>query len=167
MEPETIAKINSYPEMSEEEAKLLFIRKSATEAYEKGEIKEATKFILTTIVEIATVSNMSKEDIAQHIGNLEKARSFLASFTQGLQIGYVTEIEPKIKARNEKKRADAVLAKAGISKSDKRVNEIIEMARKFASQSDETKVQKNIVTKIKCEKCNKEVFSLKFHTCLN
>lgn len=165
MEPQTLEQIKSWPQMTEEEAKLLFIRQSAQEAYAKGEIKEATKDVLKSIVEISTVNSMTKEEIGLHIGNLEKARSFLAAFTQGLQQAFAKEEEPKFKAKREKEKQDKVLAKLTSSK-DKKVNELIEMARKLATDpSLEKKETKPPVSKVTCPKCNKETFSLKFHKC--
>ena len=168
MEPETVAKIKSYPEMSEYEAKLLFIRKSATEAYEKGEIQEATKTILRTIVEVAMVSNMSREDIGFHIGNLERARSFLAAFTQGLQIGLATEIEPKIKARREKEKAERAARK--LASGDDKIASLIALAQGLAkNETLETRKRTvetvSTVAKVKCPSCQRETLSLKFHKC--
>jgi hypothetical protein len=165
MEPQTLETIKSWPDMTEEEAKLLFIRKSAQEAFEKGEIIESTKGILKEIVELTIVSNMTKEQIGLHIGNLEKARSFLAAFTQGLQIGYAKEAEPIFKAKAEKKRLEKLAEKLGISSKDKKVNALIEMARNLASDHIEEPKAKPTLTKQVCEKCNKEVYSLKYHTC--
>lgn len=164
MTPETLEIIKNYPEMTEEEAKLLFIRKSAQEAYEKGEIEEATKGILRTIVEVTFVNNMTKEEIGAHIGNLERAKSFLAAFTQGLQIGYAKEAEPIFKAKAEKRRQEKLAEKLTSSK-DKKVNELIEMARRLSMGEDASQKPKVVAAKVKCEKCNKEVFSLKFHKC--
>lgn len=151
--------------INEHEAKLLFIRQSAQEAFEKGQILEATKTILKTIVEVSLVSNMTKEEIALHIGKLEEARQYLAAFTQGLQIGYAKEAEPIFKARAEKRRQEKLAAKLTSSK-DKKVNELIEMARNLASNpAGELVKPASTVTKQTCPKCNKEVFSLKYHTC--
>lgn len=156
--------IKNYPEMTEEEAKLLFIRKSAQEAFEKGEIEEATKGILKVMVEVTFVGNMTKEEIAQHIGNLERAKSYLAAFTQGLQIGYAREQEPIFKARAEKRRQEKLAEKLTSSK-DRKVNELIEMARKLSLGEDASQTPKVKANKVKCEKCGNEVFSLKFHKC--
>ena len=84
MTPETEKLIAEFPELSEEAAKLIFIRQSAQEAYSNNTMKEATGNILKEVVEISTISDMTKEYVAMHIGNLEKARSFLAAFTQGI-----------------------------------------------------------------------------------
>lgn len=149
-------------EIGEEEAKLLFIRKSAQEAYEKGEVVESTKAILKTIVEISLVSNMTKEEIGLHIGNLEKARMFLAAFTQGLQIGYAKEAEPIFKAKREKERLERIVNK--ISGKDKKVNDLIELARSLASKESTGSIIGK-ASKTTCPKCNKEVFSLEYHTC--
>lgn len=151
-------------QMSEHEAKLLFIRKSAQEAFEKGEILEATRTILKTIVEVSLVSNMTKEEIGVHIGKLEQARSYLAAFTQGLQIGYAKEQEPIFRAKREKERRERLASKL-VSSKDKKVNELIEMARNLASNPTGEITPKPVLTKQVCEKCNKEVFSLKYHTC--
>lgn len=154
---------NNHPEMSEEESKLLFIRKSAQEAYEKNEVLEATKGILKTIVEVSIVSTMSKDEIGLHIARLEKARAFLAAFTQGIQIGYAKEAEPIFKAKREKEKQEKLANKLAGSK-DKKVNDLIELARKLAS-GEVTEKPKVIVQKQVCDKCKKEVFSLKFHNC--
>lgn len=155
---------NNYPEMTEEEAKLIFIRKSAQEAFEKGEIEEATKGILKVIVEITFVSNMTKEEIGSHIGNLEKAKAFLAAFTQGLQIGYAKEAEPIFKAKREREKQQKLAEKLTSSK-DKKVNELIEMARRLSLGEDSSQKPKVVASKVKCEKCGNEVYSLKFHKC--
>lgn len=162
MEPETQKLIASWPDMTEEQAKLLFIRQSATKAFENGNILEATKEILAEIVKVSTVSNMTKAEIAVHIGNLEKARTFLAAFTQGLMIGQANEEEPRIKEKHKKEQREKVLAKVK-SNTDKRVNELIEMARNASIASAAKPKAK--VEKQTCPTCGESVFSLKFHTC--
>jgi len=167
MEPKTLEIIASYSNMTEEEAKLLFIRKSATEAYANNEIAQATKTILVSICEISIVASMSKEEISSHIANLEKARSFLAAFTQGLVTAYQSELEPIFKAKHEKEKREK-LANKTTSNKDKKVNELIEKARQLALNPLTGKLEnpnKKVITKVTCEKCNKEVFSLKFHKC--
>lgn len=98
---------NEHPELSKEAVKLLFIRKSAAEAYASGEIKEATKGMLIEIAEIITASSMSKEDLGVHIGNLDKARSFLAAYTQGLKMAQGDELEPIFREKREKEAKKA------------------------------------------------------------
>lgn len=164
MEPTTLDMIKSWPNMTEEEAKLIFIRKSATEAYANGEIESATKDILKTVVELIVVNSMSKDLIAEHIGNLEIARSFLAAFTQGLMTGVASEAEPIFKAKHEKERKEKLAAKI-VSAKDKKVNELIEKARELAMNPTLASSKKSTITKQICEKCKREVFSLKFHKC--
>lgn len=168
MTPETIAEIKSWPNMSEEEAKLLFIRRSATEAFEKNEIESSTKSILVSIVEISTVSSMTREEIGMHIANLEKARSFLAAFTQGLMIGYANAEEPKIKAKKAKEQREKLLSKVSSTPTskDKKVNDLIEMARSLSLSGNlETNTVKEAISRIECPTCHKQVLSLKFHKC--
>ena len=170
MEPTLVATIKSWPTMTEEEAKLLFIRKSASEAYAKGEIQEATKDILKLIVEVSIVNSMTKEEVGLHIKNLETARAFLASFTQGIQQGYANEVEPIFKAKREKEKKERVLAKTSGNSSDKKVNDLIKLAQSLAidsSSGELVNTSKPIitVTKVKCDKCMKETFSLKYHKC--
>lgn len=160
MEPELEKLISEYPDLSEQEAKLIFIRQSAQEAFEKGEIKEATDGFFVEVKEVLDCSNMSKEDISMHIGNLEKVRDFLAAFTQGMSQGYAAEEEPKIKARRAKREQDKKKKQATSSK-DKRVNDLIQMA--IDGVKEPKKVSK--VQKVKCDKCQSEVFSLKYHNC--
>lgn len=170
MEPQTRELIASWPNMSEEEAKLLFIRKSAQEAYEQNNIKEATKSILKEIVVTSTVNSMSREEIGLHIANLEKARSFLAAFTQGLMIGLSTELEPIFKAKRIKEAREKTIAKSSgsLSAKDKRINDLVEMARNLSLASNESAKEAKPIketTKVVCPTCGNETFSLKFHKC--
>lgn len=169
MEPETEKLIAEYPELSVEEAKLLFIRKSGQEAYCEDKIAEGTKSILKEIIELSTVASMSKDEIAQHIGNLEKARSFLAAFTQGLSKAHADEVEPKIKAKRAREKAAKAVSKSKKPKADAMfaalmaAEEDIEVMTNL--DKDPSNAGKKIVSKIKCPKCQKEVFTLKFHKC--
>lgn len=159
--------IASYPELSEEEAKLIFIRQSAQEAYEKGEIKESTDTFFIEVIQIATAASMSRDDIGQHIGNLEKIRDYLAAFTQGLGKGLEKDVEPKIKARQAKEAAEKRKGKSKKEQKENKVNDLIAMAVQAAKSGDPLSTPKKTtkLAKTKCEKCNKEVFSLKFHKC--
>lgn len=168
MEPETQKLISQWPDLSPEQAKLIFVRQSAQEAFEKGEIKEATEKILEEIKEISTVSNMSREDIGSHIGNLETARNILAAFTQGLMKGHASDVEPKIKAKRAKERKEKLAQK--LASKDSKVNSLVQLAMNAASKTKEEdensmEVVSKKVEKVKCEKCGKEVYSLKFHKC--
>lgn len=173
MEPQTRELIASWPNMSEEEAKLLFIRKSAQEAYEQGNIAEATKEILKEIVVTSTVNSMTREEIGLHIANLEKARSFLAAFTQGLMIGLSTELEPIFKAKRIKEAREKAIAKSSNSAStkDKRVNDLVELARNLSEvnlveKSEETtKPNPKRLVKSTCDKCNESVWFIDKHVC--
>ncbi len=151
--------------MTEEEAKLLFIRKSAQEAYEKGDIEESTKGIFKEIVKEVFVGSMTKEEIGMHISRLEKARTFLAAFTQGLQIGYAKEAEPLFKAKREKERRERLDSK--LTTKDKKVNDLIALARDLAEKKVEEKVNTNTssVKKEICPNCKEETFSLEYHNC--
>ncbi len=153
--------------MTDDEAKLLFIRQSAAEAFAKGEIEESTKGILKEIVILCTVASMQKETIGDHIGNLEKARSYLAAHTQGLMTGVEKEALPLFKAKREKERLNKIASKLESAK-DKKVNDLISLARDLASKglvNEEVKVKTPIASKAVCPKCKKEVFSIKFHKC--
>lgn len=152
--------------MTEESAKLIFIRQSATEAYAKGEIENATTNLIREIVPIMTVASMSKEETGSHIYNLEKARAYLAAFTQGVVIGYQTELTPIFKERERKRREEKLKEKITNAK-DKKVNDLISLARDLASKGSIVNPPPviNTVTKITCPKCSKETFSLKFHKC--
>ena len=168
MEPETEKIIAQYPELSEYQAKLIFIRKSAQEAYSKGEIEYATKGILVEIVKEATISTMTKESINEHIKHLEKARAFLVAFTQGLLSGHEEEILPELKAKHEREKRERLASRLEGSTKDKKANDLIAKAiaattkdgELRASSTEESKIQK-----VTCEKCKKEVYSLKFHKC--
>lgn len=160
MEPETEKLIASYPELTTEEAKLVFIRKSAKEAYEKGEIEKATEDFFIEINKIATCASMSKEEIGTHLGNLEKVRDYLAAFTQGLAKGHAEEVEPKIKAKREREKKQK-----SVKTKDKKVNALIQMAINASDGIKATPKANTKVSKVTCEKCGKEVYSLKFHKC--
>lgn len=159
---------NHHPEISELEAKLLFIRKSAQEAYEKGEIVEETKTICKSIVELLVVTNMTKEQVGDHIGRLEKARAFLAAHTQGIQIAYAKEAEPILKAKKEREKQEKIVKKV-LSTGNKQVNDLIELAKKLASNEATSKVEvenKKVVQKVECSTCKQLVYSIKFHKCI-
>lgn len=159
---------NHHPEISELEAKLLFIRKSAQEAYEKGEIVGETKTVLKSIVEILVVDNMTKEQVGLHIGNLEKARAFLAAHTQGIQIAYAKEAEPILRAKREREKAEKIIKKT-LSGGSKQVNDLIELAKKLASGESVGKVvtetKSNVIAKVECPNCHQLTYSIKFHKC--
>ena len=162
MEPETQKLINEWPDLSPEQAKLIFVRQSAQEAYEQGKIQEATNSILKEVTEIATCASMDINQIAEHIGNLEKVRNYLAAFTQGLMKAHASKVEPEIKAKRAKERREKLAQK--VASKDSKVNSLIQMAISGAITTNE-EPKKNVVTKTKCESCGLEVYSLKFHKC--
>jgi len=167
LEPKTKELIAQYPELSVEEAKLIFIRQSAQEAYINNQIETATKDILKEIIEIATVASMSKEEIGQHIGNLEKVRGYLAAFTQGLMRAHCDEEEPKIRAKRAKEEKEKKAAKSNDLQSKLAglgISMDSLMAGKKVENSTQPETQKTI-NKVKCEHCGSEVYSLKFHKC--
>jgi hypothetical protein len=167
MEPTSRQIIESWPETTEESAKLIFIRQSATEAYANGQIEAATKEFVKEIVPILVVASMSKEQIGIHIANLERARAFLAAFTQGLVIGHETEMLPIFKEK-ARKRAEEKRQEKLVGKQTTKVNDLISLARDLASKGLETSNQvaiKTIATKVECPTCKKLVYSLKFHKC--
>jgi len=168
MEPELEELIASFPEVSEESAKLIFIRKSAQRAYEEGEIKQETFKFFKEIVTIATTSNMSKEDISSHIGNLETIRDYLAAFTQGMTKGYVSDEAAKIK---ERKKKEAVKKKKSKKKeTGSSVEDLIALAMSGSLKMESKKApptdsKPESDGKQECEKCHTRVYSLKYHTC--
>lgn len=168
MEPELQNQVKEWKSaMSEEEAKLLFIRQSASEAYDTDKVVEATKGILKTIVELTIVSTMTKEEIGLHIGRLETARSYLAAFTQGIQIAHAKDIEPKIKAKREKERLAKLSESIKTSGKEKKINEIIELAKRLAEGPMNTAASSaNTKSKVHCNKCNQDVWDLEFHNCI-
>lgn len=123
MEPELKDQIKSWEKaLSPDVAKRLFIRNSAIEAYKSGEIASATENATKEIIDLM-VSHMTKDQIAQHIGNLEKARALLGSLTQGFQVAYAEEKEPEFKAARDKREKEAK-AKSSTPKS-KRPEDIV------------------------------------------
>lgn len=169
MTPEMEKLIASFPDMTEEQAKLVFIRKSAQEAYEKGEIKEATAGILKEIVLLGTVASMTREEVGTHIANLEKVRTFLAAFTQGLMKAHADKLEPEFKEKRRKQKLEEISNKVAARSSDSKVNALIQMAVNAAKEGKiltKGKVEEeSTLPKVKCEKCQKDVYSLKFHKC--
>jgi len=106
LEPELKDQIKSWEKaLSPDVAKRLFIRNSAIEAYKSGEIATATENATKEIIDLM-VSHMTKDQIAQHIGNLEKARALLGSLTQGFQVAYAEEKEPEFKAKRDKEEKE-------------------------------------------------------------
>jgi len=156
MTPELERLIATFPDLTEEQAKLIFVRKSAQEAFEKGELEESTSGMLKEVVTIITCSNM--HNIEEFIGNLEKARNYLASYTQGVMSAHASDIEPKIKAKREKERLQKQ-----VKTKDKKVNDLIQMAINAATIPDTKVVSSN--KKIHCSKCDKDVYSLNYHNC--
>lgn len=107
MEPELKDKIKIWENtLSPDVAKRLFIRSSAIEAYKSGNISTATENATKEIIDLM-VSHMTKDQIAQHIGNLEKARAILGSLTQGFQVAFAEEKEPEFKAKRDKEAKEA------------------------------------------------------------
>jgi hypothetical protein len=173
MEPETQKLIDEWPELSQEEAKLMFIRKSAQEAFSENKIKEATADMLKTVVKEATIASMSKEEIGQHIGNLERVRSYLAAFTQGLSKAYTDEEEPKIRAKRKAREAkDKASSKSKSSKPKASAMFAALMAAEddidvSSEVRDPASAGAKVVDKKECPNCKAKVFSLKFHKCKN
>ena len=156
--------IAKWPELSPEHVKLIFIRSKGEEAFVQDKVKEATVEILKEVAEVATCANMSRKAICEHIGNLEKARDYLSAYTQGLMKGYQADEMPKIKARQAKERKEK---EAKSPKKKDKADDLIAMAIAAAKvgKIDKPKTTEVKLNKSTCPKCNKEVFSLKFHKC--
>lgn len=162
MSPEEKEKIKSYPELSEENIKLIFIRDRSKKAYKEDKIIDSTRETLKEIIEQGTIAGMNKDEIGIHLEHLERCRSWLSAHIQGLKIAFTEEQEPKIKAKREKeerernpKTVEGILAKYGIKGPEMSVE-----------QNTNIQLPKpQFAEKIICPKCNKETFSLTFHTC--
>lgn len=191
MEPELRKQIKEWEKMlTPEQAKRLFIRDSAYKAYKtgNGSIQEVTTEALKEVINLATVGNMTKEQIGMHIANLEQARVLLSSLVQGYQIAFAEEKEPEFKKKHEQeererksktskpKSLEESLAKLGLNLSslmasmDKETKAKTEENLEVLSDSNKPPAINTIPAtsnKFKCEKCGKEMFiAMKsFHKC--
>lgn len=163
MTPEFKDLITSYPDMSAEAAKLIFIRDTALKSYVENALLNSSKETLSEIVTLGTVSAMDKATIAQHIGNLEKARDYLSAHIQGLKIGYATDEEERIKVKRSKETKEPKVSKSS-STPVMNLEDLKNELSNFIAKKNEVKEPVKIV-KVTCEKCKAEVISLKFHTC--
>ena len=167
MTPELSDIIASYPEMSPEAAKLIFIRDTALKSYVENALLSASKETLSEIVTLGTVSAMDKATIAQHIGNLEKARDYLSAHIQGLKIGYATDEEERIKVKRAKEAKEPRVSKGSNPTPVMNLEDLKNELSKFIEKKNAIPEAKEPIkiSKVTCEKCNKEVISLKFHKC--
>lgn len=173
MEPELEDKIKKWEsEYSQEELELIYIRQSAKKAFEEGKIKEVTAGFFKAQIENVFVCEMSKEHIGALIGKLDKFRHLLAALTQGYAQGYTADEQPKAEARRRarEKKAKAEGKKQSKSAEREQAEKIMELARSGALdfskvKPPETEKKVTKADKVKCDKCGKEVYSLKFHSC--
>lgn len=162
--------------MNEETAKKLFIRNQALTAYREGTVQETSETVIREIFESLSVSAMNKNEIALHIGQLEKARALLAALTQGYEIAYAEEKEPEFKRnhaereakeRKEKKVGDT-LSKLGVSK-ETLLAALADIRAGNSKPAPETAIPAipTPVEKTVCEKCKKEIAvrMKSFHRC--
>ena len=165
MTPEFKNQIDSYPEITEDTVKLIFIRDRAKSSYVNDTIGSSTKEMIQEIIELGTVSSMSKEDIGIHIANIEKCRQYLSAHLQGLKIGYQEEIEPKIKAKNElEKKARSI--KTGKESLEDKLKKFGLSLDSFSSQVLNSPPNPPAeLIKVECPECKAMVLSLKFHSC--
>jgi len=123
MNQETKDIIAGYPNISVEDAKIIFIRQAARDDFKKRSAD------FQALVEIPTpIKDATREQVIAYIGFLEKFIVHLKSYQQGLEIEYAKEVEPEIEAKqakeeNEKdsrrqapRTLEGMLAKSGISK---------------------------------------------------
>ncbi len=174
MTPEFEQLIASYPDLSEENIKLIFIRDRAKKAYVENLIREATKETLSEIIVLGTVASASKDDIRLHIGNLEKCRNYLSAMLQGYKIGFAEDIEPKIKAKHEQeakearakkpKTLEATLAQYGLDASDI-ANKLASLKSSPLVPNSDGEVTKNPIKQEICPKCNQVMLLPSFHKC--
>lgn len=175
MEPELASKVKDWSKtMKPEDAKKLFIRDSAKEAYKTSDekVREITTEVVKEVIDILTVGKMTRAEIGTHIANLEKARSLLACLGQGFQIAFAEEKEPEFKAKHEREQKEARASKPKtLEDSLSRLG--VDFSKLAASlnkplpvKNEETKTPAPS-NKIKCDKCGKEFFSAmkNFHKC--
>lgn len=163
--PEFENLIASYPEVSEETIKLIFLRDSAKKAYIEDKISSNTGQVIKEIIEIGTISSSTKDEIGIHIANLEKCRAFISCIIQGYKMGWSEELEPEFKRKHEernkekktgitRKSLEEKLAAFGLGLSD------------FESKTlKDTPIPPKEIPKVTCPKCSKETISLTFHKC--
>lgn len=162
MTPEFIEYLKTFPDISEENVKKLFIRDISKSSYDTGEIKANTERFSSEIKELIAC-NLSKEEIGLHIANLEKARGIISSMIQGYKKGYFDETEPKIKEKQVREAKEKRISSGKLTIDDLREKLAAIQGTKETPQIQVPIV--NRVTKTLCPKCNKEVISLKFHSC--
>ena len=165
MTPEFESLIQSYPEVSEETIKLIFLRDSARKAYLENEISSNTGRVIKEIIELGTMASATKDEIGIHIANLEKCRAFISCIIQGYKMAHAEDLEPEFKRKHEerakekktgitRKSLDEKLAAFGLSLTD------------FDKKVLESEViPPKIVEKVTCPKCGESTFSLTFHSC--
>jgi hypothetical protein len=180
LEPTLVAQVKDWSKgMTEDQAKKLFIRSEALKAYKENRVEANSMAIIGEIIDSISVSGMSKDNIALHIGQLERARALLAALTQGYEIAYAEEKEPEFRAKHEKEAKEAkatrkpgdTLSKLGISKE-----ELLAALAEIRSNKNPAPIIANPPTptptpiqmdKTTCEHCQKEFLTKmkSFHKC--
>ena len=166
MIPETLEQIRQLPEMTDEAAKLIFIRSQSEKSYFEDRLRENFGVIAKELIELGTVASVSRDTVGIHIANLELAREYLSALLQGIKIAHAKTVEPKIRAKREKEQREQVIAKAGINKLgidlaalSSRLSQVIADSSASSNKTAPASNNKEI-----CSKCSKETI-LKFHKC--
>jgi hypothetical protein len=164
MTPEFKKLIEDFPEVSEENLKLIYIRDSARKAFVDQNIATATAELLRELIQLGTISEAGNDDeIRIHLANLEKCRTYLSAHIQGIRKGWAEKLEPEFKAKRVK---DDLVSNVKKKVKDQGVANLVAalLSANSASKS-ETKTTNPGLIKVECPKCNEKVFSLKFHSC--
>ncbi len=123
MNEETRTIIQGYPEISMDDARLIFIRQRGREDW-----KSRTSDISSLITVPAPVKDAPRDQVIAYIGFLETMTRELRAYTQGLKMEYSKEIEPEIaehhketEAKKDSKRSaprtlEGMLSKLGMTK---------------------------------------------------
>lgn len=167
MIPETLEQIKALPEMTDEAAKLIFIRSQSEKSYFEDKLRENFGIVAKELIELGTVASVSRDTVGIHIANLELAREYLSALLQGIKIAHAKTVEPKIRAKREKELKDQVLSKAsGLGKLgidlaalNSRLSQVIAESNASSNKTAPTSNNKEI-----CPKCSKGTI-LKFHRC--
>jgi hypothetical protein len=123
--PESKTTIAGYPDISIEDARLIFIRNRGRDAWKSREANAFTQELINTP---APIKDCPRDQVINYIGFLHTMIHELRAYVQGMEIEYAREIEPELEAnfkaretkkdskRSAPKTLEGKLEKLGISK---------------------------------------------------
>jgi len=145
LNPESKQTIAGYPDISIEDARLIFIRNRGRDSWKS---REANAFTSDLINIPAPIKDVPRDQVINYIGFLHTMIHELRAYVQGMEIEYAREIEPELEAnfkarevkkdskRSAPKTLEGKLEKLGISKEA-----LIEAIKRKMAQDAEAKAK--------------------------